>query len=75
MQQSLFEVSVTANPAELPDSIEVDVANLQVDETITIADIIVHLPLIMMKRKSLPPSFLLNRKRKLAAVNNKRRAP
>ncbi|UII56010.1 50S ribosomal protein L25/general stress protein Ctc [Cytobacillus spongiae] len=39
MQQPLHEVSVTASPNDIPPSIEVDVANLQVGETITIADI------------------------------------
>ena len=39
MQQSLFEVSVSAKPAELPGSIDIDVAHLQVNETITVADI------------------------------------
>jgi len=39
MQQSLFELSVTAKPADLPPSIEIDVAHLQVNETITVGDI------------------------------------
>ncbi|MCQ6276719.1 50S ribosomal protein L25/general stress protein Ctc [Bacillus sp. V3B] len=38
-QQSLHEVSVTATPANIPQSVDIDVANLQVGETITIADI------------------------------------
>lgn len=39
MQQSLHEVSVTATPANIPQSVEIDVTNLQVAETITVADI------------------------------------
>lgn len=39
MQQSLHEVSVTATPSNIPQTIDVDVSNLQVGETITIADI------------------------------------
>jgi large subunit ribosomal protein L25 len=39
MQQSLHEVSVTATPANIPQSIEVDVTGLQVNENITISDL------------------------------------
>ncbi|MBS4193425.1 50S ribosomal protein L25/general stress protein Ctc [Bacillus sp. FJAT-49705] len=39
MQQSLHEVSVTATPDSIPQSVEVDVTNMQVNETMTIADI------------------------------------
>lgn len=39
LQQPLYEISITATPADIPSAIEVDVANLQVNETITIADI------------------------------------
>jgi large subunit ribosomal protein L25 len=39
LQQSLHEASVTATPTNIPQAIEVDVTNLQVAETITIADI------------------------------------
>ncbi|WP_071393069.1 50S ribosomal protein L25/general stress protein Ctc [Bacillus tuaregi] len=39
MQQSLHEVSVTATPTNIPQSIDVDVTNLQVEEKVTIADI------------------------------------
>ena len=39
MQQSLFEVSVSAKPADVPSSIDVDVTHLQVGETVTISDI------------------------------------
>ena len=35
MQQSLFEVSIAAKPADIPPSIDIDVTNLQVAETIT----------------------------------------
>ncbi|MFC5733318.1 50S ribosomal protein L25/general stress protein Ctc [Cytobacillus gottheilii] len=39
MQQSLHEVSVTATPNEIPSSVDVDVTDLQVNETITVADL------------------------------------
>ncbi|MEI2666381.1 50S ribosomal protein L25/general stress protein Ctc [Rossellomorea sp. LJF3] len=39
MQQPLHEVSVTAKPKDIPESIEVDVTELQVGETVTISDI------------------------------------
>jgi len=39
MQQPVHELSVTAKPNEIPDAIRVDVANLQVGETITVVDI------------------------------------
>jgi large subunit ribosomal protein L25 len=39
MQQSLFEVSIAAKPADIPPSIDIDVTKLQVAETITVADI------------------------------------
>ncbi|WP_338450466.1 50S ribosomal protein L25/general stress protein Ctc [Niallia oryzisoli] len=39
MQQSLHEISVTATPANIPQSIDVDVTNIQVEEKVTIADI------------------------------------
>jgi large subunit ribosomal protein L25 len=39
MQQSLFEVSIAAKPADIPPSIDIDVTNLQVADTITVADI------------------------------------
>ncbi|WP_075979827.1 50S ribosomal protein L25/general stress protein Ctc [Bacillus massilinigeriensis] len=39
LQQPLFEISITAKPANIPPSIEVDVTNLQVNEVLTIADI------------------------------------
>jgi large subunit ribosomal protein L25 len=39
MQQSMHEVSVTATPNNIPSSVEVDVTNLQVNETLTVADI------------------------------------
>lgn len=39
LQQPVHELSVTAKPNDIPDAIRVDVANLQVGETITVADI------------------------------------
>ena len=39
MQQSVHEVSVTAKPDLIPQSIDVDVTNLQVNETVTIGDL------------------------------------
>lgn len=39
MQQSMHDVSVTATPSNIPQALEIDVTNLQVGETITIADI------------------------------------
>lgn len=39
MQQSLHEVSVTATPSNIPQTIDVDVTQLQVGETITVGDI------------------------------------
>jgi large subunit ribosomal protein L25 len=39
LQQSLHVVSITATPTNIPQSIDIDVTNLQVAETITIADI------------------------------------
>jgi large subunit ribosomal protein L25 len=42
LQQPLHEVSITATPADIPQVIEVDVSNLQVGETMSIADIQGH---------------------------------
>ncbi|WNS75548.1 50S ribosomal protein L25/general stress protein Ctc [Bacillus sp. DTU_2020_1000418_1_SI_GHA_SEK_038] len=39
LQQSMHEVSVTATPEQIPPSVDIDVTNLQVNETITVADI------------------------------------
>lgn len=39
MQQSLHDISITAKPNNLPPSIEIDISNLQVGETITIGQI------------------------------------
>ncbi|MFO1441926.1 50S ribosomal protein L25/general stress protein Ctc [Bacillus sp. Bva_UNVM-123] len=39
MQQSVHEVSVTAKPDLIPQSIDVDISNLLVNETISIADL------------------------------------
>lgn len=39
LQQPIHSLSITAKPVDIPNSIEVDVTNLQVGETLTIADI------------------------------------
>ncbi|WP_163102909.1 50S ribosomal protein L25/general stress protein Ctc [Peribacillus alkalitolerans] len=39
MQQSLHELSITAKPNDIPESIDVDVSNLQVNEVVTVGDI------------------------------------
>jgi large subunit ribosomal protein L25 len=39
LQQPIHEISVTAKPADIPESIQVDISNLQVGETITIEDV------------------------------------
>ncbi|MGE8207416.1 50S ribosomal protein L25/general stress protein Ctc [Heyndrickxia sp. NPDC080065] len=39
LQQPVHELSVLAKPNELPESIQVDVSNLQVGDTISVADI------------------------------------
>jgi large subunit ribosomal protein L25 len=39
LQQSLHEVSVTAKPNDIPDSIKVDISTLEVGDTITIGDV------------------------------------
>ncbi|GAA0320773.1 50S ribosomal protein L25/general stress protein Ctc [Bacillus carboniphilus] len=39
MQQSTHALTVKAKPSEIPQTIEVDVTNLQVNETITVADL------------------------------------
>lgn len=39
LQQSLHEVSVTATPSNIPQSIDVDVSSLAVSETLTVADL------------------------------------
>jgi large subunit ribosomal protein L25 len=40
MQQPLHQLSITSTPDNIPQQIEVDVTNLQVGETLTIADIL-----------------------------------
>lgn len=40
LQQPLHQLAVTSTPDQIPQQIEVDVANLQVGETLTIADIL-----------------------------------
>ena len=39
LQQSLHQVSITASPSAIPQALEVDISNLQVGETITVADL------------------------------------
>jgi large subunit ribosomal protein L25 len=39
LQQPLHQISISSTPANIPQHVEVDVTNLQVGETITIADI------------------------------------
>jgi large subunit ribosomal protein L25 len=39
LQQPLHEISITAKAADIPGQVEIDISNLQVGETITIADI------------------------------------
>jgi large subunit ribosomal protein L25 len=39
LQQSLHEVSVTAKPREIPESIDIDVTELQVGDVITVSDL------------------------------------
>lgn len=39
LQQALYEATVTAKPKDLPESIEVDVGDLQIGGTLTIGDI------------------------------------
>jgi large subunit ribosomal protein L25 len=40
LQQPFHELSITATPDNIPQTIEVDVTNLQVGETVTVADIL-----------------------------------
>lgn len=39
MQQALHELTVTAKPNDIPTSIDIDVTNLQVGDTITVGDV------------------------------------
>lgn len=39
MQQALHEVTVTAKPNDIPSSIDIDVTELQVGDTITVGDV------------------------------------
>lgn len=41
LQQSLHEVTVTAKPGDIPESINIDVADLEVNETLYVSDITV----------------------------------
>jgi large subunit ribosomal protein L25 len=40
LQQPVHELSITSTPGDIPQQIEVDVTNLQVGETVTVADIL-----------------------------------
>jgi large subunit ribosomal protein L25 len=40
LQQPVHEISITSTPSDIPQQIEVDVSNLQVGETVTVADIL-----------------------------------
>ncbi|MCM2535579.1 50S ribosomal protein L25/general stress protein Ctc [Neobacillus pocheonensis] len=40
LQQSVHELAITSTPGEIPQQIEVDITNLQVGETVTVADIL-----------------------------------
>lgn len=40
LQHTLHEIAITSTPGDIPQQIEVDITNLQVGETITIADIV-----------------------------------
>lgn len=40
LQQAFHELSITATPDNIPPAIEIDVTNLQVGETVTVADIL-----------------------------------
>ena len=75
MQQSLFEVSIAAKPGDIPPSIDIDVTNLQVADTITVADIkeLGNFTVNHEKMKSLLPSSLLVKKKKLIVVKSKER--
>jgi large subunit ribosomal protein L25 len=39
LQQAVHELSVTATPANIPQSIELDISNLQVNENLTVGDL------------------------------------
>ncbi len=39
LQQPLYELSITASPANIPAQIEIDISHLKVGETVTVADI------------------------------------
>ena len=41
LQQSLHEVTLTAKPGDIPESIDIDVTELEVNETIYVSDIMV----------------------------------
>ncbi|AZB41191.1 50S ribosomal protein L25/general stress protein Ctc [Bacillus sp. FJAT-42376] len=39
LQQPLYQISITAKPNDIPQTIEVDISNLTVNETLTISDL------------------------------------
>ena len=39
LQQSLHEVTITAKPGDIPESIDIDVSDLEVNDTIYVSDI------------------------------------
>ncbi|OLP63243.1 General stress protein CTC [Bacillus pumilus] len=39
LQQPLFEVSITAKPKDIPQNIEVDITNLEVNDVLTVGDL------------------------------------
>ena len=40
LQQSLHEVTITAKPGDIPESIDIDISDLEVNETIYVSDLI-----------------------------------
>ncbi|APT44582.1 50S ribosomal protein L25/general stress protein Ctc [Bacillus safensis] len=42
LQQPLFELSVTAKPKDIPQNIEADITNLEVNDVLTVADLSVQ---------------------------------
>ena len=76
LQQSLHEVSISATPANIPQTMDIHVTNLQVAETITIADIKGNSQFsINHEEDEVVASilYLLVRKRKLVQVKNKKK--
>ena len=48
LQQSLHEVTITAKPGDIPESIDIDVTELEVNETIYVSDIIVKMAYLLI---------------------------